>query len=267
MQELHRVKPDERVRLSSWSTSGKDFHNDRDAAEKEFKQIRREFASWQRKLYADSKSKLLIILQGMDASGKDGVTRHVFRGVNPQGVSVTSFKQPTAEELRHDYLWRVHQRVPAAGMIGVFNRSHYEDVLVVRVDNLVPKDVWSQRYAQINEFERMLSLTGTRILKFFLHTSREEQKQRFVDRLKEADSRWKFSLGDLEKRKQWDEYQQAYEDVLQRCTTEWAPWYVIPANQRWYRNLAICRIIVETLRTLNPQFPQRADLPGSIEIE
>ncbi len=267
MQQHHCVNPDEPVRLREWSTSGKDFHTDRDAAEKEFKELRREFAEWQRKLYAAGKSKLLIILQGMDASGKDGTTRHVFRGVNPQGVSVVSFKQPTEADLAHDYLWRVHQKVPGAGMIGVFNRSHYEDVLVVRVDKLAPKEVWRERYEQINEFEKLLASTGTRILKFFLHTSREEQKQRFEDRLAEADSRWKFSLGDLEKRKQWDDYQQAYEDVLNRCSTEWGPWYVIPANQRWYRNLAVCRVVVETLREMNPQYPERPDLPKSIAIE
>ncbi len=267
MQQLHRIDLETPERLSELPTSGKDFHSDRIAAEKEFKKLRREFAEWQRKLYAAKNAKLLVIFQGMDASGKDGTTRHVFRGVNPQGVSVVSFKQPTESELAHDYLWRVHQKVPAAGMIAVFNRSHYEDVLVVRVDKLVPEEVWRERYAQINEFEKFLSSTGTRILKFFLHVSEKEQKERFEERFKEPDSRWKFSMDDLGKRKQWDDYQTAYEEALNRCHTAWSPWHVIPANQRWYRNLAVCRVIVDALREMHPEYPERPDLPESLEIE
>jgi PPK2 family polyphosphate:nucleotide phosphotransferase len=267
MQQLHRVDTEATVRLSDLSTSGKDFHSDRKAAEKEFESLRRELAEWQLKFYAAKQAKLLVVLQGMDCSGKDGTTRHVFRGVNPQGVPVVTFKQPTDEELAHDYLWRIHKQMPAAGMIAVFNRSHYEDVLVVRVDQLAPEEVWQMRFAQINEFEKLLAQTGTRILKFFLHISAKEQKQRFEERLEDPAGRWKFSMDDLKKRKQWDAYQAAYEDAIQRCNAPWAPWYIIPANQRWYRNLAVCRVIVETLREMRPEYPERPDLPESIEID
>jgi PPK2 family polyphosphate:nucleotide phosphotransferase len=191
----------------------------------------------------------------------------VFRGLNPQGVSVVPFKQPTDHELAHDFLWRVHQKVPGKGIIAVFNRSHYEDVVIVRVDKLVPDDVWQQRFEQINEFERLLNATGTRILKVFLHISQKEQKQRFEDRLADAKGRWKFSMGDLDKRRQWDDYMTAYEEAISRCSTPWAPWHIVPANQRWYRNLAVCRLIVESMRELNPRYPDRPDLPDQIEID
>ena len=267
MPKTHQLKTGTQVDLADCSTSGSDFHDERSAAEKEFKQLRRQFIEQQHAWYAEGRRKLLIVLQAMDAGGKDGTIRLITRGVNPQGVRVTSFKKPSSRELSRDYLWRVHRFVPRAGMIGIFNRSHYEDVLVVRVNRIVPESVWRARYEQINQFEKLLSETGTTILKFFLHISKEEQKERFQDRLDEPDKHWKFSLDDLEKRKQWEDYMAAYEAALTRCTTSWAPWYVIPADQKWYRNLAIMRVIVDTVNGLNPQFPEAADGLDSVVIE
>ncbi|MCA9079124.1 MAG: polyphosphate kinase 2 family protein [Planctomycetaceae bacterium] len=264
MPHTHRLIPGKLGSLADYPTSGREFHDDREQAEKEFKKLRHELIEWQPKLYAEGKQKLLIVFQAMDAGGKDGTTRKVFRGVNPQGVRVTSFKAPTPLELAHDYLWRVHQQVPAAGMIGVFNRSHYEDVLVVRVDEIVPEAVWQERYEQINQFEQLLASTGTRILKFYLHISKQEQKEQFEERLEDPEKHWKFSHADLDKRAQWDDYMLAYEDALNRCTTQWAPWYVIPADSKWYRNLAVMRVIVDTLREMNPQFP--APEPGLDQV-
>ena len=218
-------------------------------------------------MYAEQKHKVLVVLQGMDTSGKDGVIRHVFEGVNPQGVKVASFKVPTPEELAHDYLWRIHKQTPGKGELVIFNRSHYEDVLVVRVHDLVEKDVWSRRYDQINHFERMLADEGTIILKFFLHISLDEQKKRLQDRLDNPDKHWKFSVGDLKERKLWSEYVKAYEDVLQKTSTEWAPWYLVPANHKWYRDLVIGTILVDTLKGLNMKYPQPADDLSKIVIE
>jgi PPK2 family polyphosphate:nucleotide phosphotransferase len=267
MLDMHRVKPGTRVDLKDWPTKGKDFYRDRDAAEAEFESLRKELAELQYRLYAEGQRKLLVILQAMDAGGKDGTIRRVFEGVNPHGVQVTSFKVPSKRELAHDYLWRIHRDVPATGTIGVFNRSHYEDVLVVRVENLVPKSVWKMRYEQINQFERLLSETGTQILKFYLNISRKEQKERFQARLDEPKKRWKFSIGDLAKREKWDDYMEAYETVLTECSTSWAPWYVIPADQKWYRNVAISRIIVTTLRKMDPHFPQPEAALDGIRID
>jgi PPK2 family polyphosphate:nucleotide phosphotransferase len=251
----HRLPPGEEVDLKSLSTRGRDFHDDRKAAESEFLELRDELAELQHRTYAEGRRQLLVVLQAMDAGGKDGTIRHVFRGVNPQGVQVTSFKQPTPEELSRDFLWRVHRAVPPAGTIGIFNRSHYEDVLVVRVEELVPEDEWRRRYQHINDFERLLDSSGTKILKFFLHLSKDEQEERFNDRLSKPEKRWKFSQQDLVKRSHWDRYVPAYEDALTQCGTECAPWFVIPADQKWYRNLAIARVIVDTLRTMDPQYP------------
>jgi PPK2 family polyphosphate:nucleotide phosphotransferase len=256
MPHLHQLQPGEAVDLSALSTDGRDFCDDRKAAEKEFEKLRDELIDLQPRLYAESKQKLLIVLQALDAGGKDGTIRKVFCGVNPQGVRVAGFRGPSQEELSRDYLWRIHRDVPAAGQIGIFNRSHYGDVLVVRVDHLVPEPVWQQRYEQINNFEKLLYETGTRILKFYLHISKQEQKERLQARLDKPHKNFKFDAGDLAKRRQWDEYIAAYEAALTRCTTEWAPWYVIPADRKWYRNLAIARIIVETLRDMDPQFPR-----------
>jgi PPK2 family polyphosphate:nucleotide phosphotransferase len=207
-------------------------------------------------LYAEHKRALLIVLQALDAGGKDGTIQHVMSGVNPQGCQVTSFKVPSPEEAAHDFLWRVHKAVPAHGYIGIFNRSHYEDVLIVRVHKLVPKDVWSKRYDQINEFESMLAANGVKILKFFLHISREEQKKRFLQRIDDPDRRWKISEADFEERKFWDEYVGAYEDALTKCSMEDAPWFIIPANKKWFRNLAVSHIIAETLEDMHMKYPK-----------
>lgn len=251
----HRLSPGQPVRLGDLSSRGRDFHNNRDEAETEFLAQREKLIELQRRLYAEGRRKLLIVLQAMDAGGKDGTIRHVFCGTNPQGVLVTSFKPPTDEELSHDFLWRVHRAVPAAGMIGIFNRSHYEDVLVPRVENLVPEETWRQRFLQINDFERLLSETGTTVVKFFLRISHDEQEKRLRDRLTDPSKHWKFSPDDVVKRRHWDLYVPAYEEALSVWATDRAPWYVIPADQKWYRNLAVVRVITQTLRDMNPQFP------------
>jgi len=206
-------------------------------------------------LYADKRYALLIVLQALDAGGKDGTIRHVMSGVNPQGCDVTSFKAPTGEELSHDFLWRIHKAVPSRSMIGIFNRSQYEDVLIVRVHNLVPKEVWQKRYRQINDFEQMLSESGVTILKFFLHISRDEQRKRFENRIRDSSRNWKLSLPDFEERKHWDEYTEAYEDALRKCSTGRAPWYVIPANKKWFRNHVVAELIVQALDRMKLKYP------------
>ena len=206
-------------------------------------------------LYADKRYALLIVLQALDAGGKDGTIRHVMSGVNPQGCDVTSFKAPSNLELTHDYLWRIHQAVPPLGNIGIFNRSHYEDVLIVRVHRLVPTEVWSKRFRQINEFERMLTQNGVTILKFFLHISKDEQKRRFEARMQDPSRNWKLSLPDFEERQHWSEYQEAYQEALRKCSTEWAPWYVIPADRKWLRNHVIAELIVQALDDMKLKYP------------
>lgn len=212
-------------------------------------------ANLQERLYAESQQALLVILQAMDAGGKDGTIKRVFDSVNPQGVRVTSFKAPTSDELARDFLWRIHREVPPKGYIGIFNRSHYEDVLVVRVNKLVPESVWRKRYDMINEFERLLAESGTRILKFFLHISKDEQKRRLQERIDDPSKHWKFSLGDLPVRERWNDYMAAYEDAITLCNTPYAPWHIVPANRKWYRNLVVTQVIVETLEAMNPQYP------------
>lgn len=251
------IPPNTQLDLSSLPTRGGDHLNlDRKPTEAEFKALRDELRDWQYRWYAEGKRKMLIVLQALDAGGKDGTIRRVFQGVNPQGVRVTSFKAPTKEELAHDYLWRIHKNVPPKGMIGIFNRSHYEDVLIVRVQNFVPESVWRPRYEQINQFEKLLADTGTTILKFYLHISKDEQRERLQARLDEPTKRWKFDAGDLKQRAKWDDYQTAFADVFRYCSTDYAPWYVIPADQKWYRNYAIASILVNKFRELDPQFPQ-----------
>ena len=268
MTNQHKFDPQRPLPLTDLPTDGKTLYDgDKDQAKEEFRALRDQFIEYQRRLYAEDKQKLLIVLQAMDAGGKDGTIRNITKGVNPQGVRIQSFKAPSKKELAHDFLWRIHQVVPAKGMIGVFNRSHYEDVLVVRVHNIVPESVWRPRYEQINQFEKLLHDTGTRILKFHLHISPDEQKERFQSRLDEPEKHWKFSLEDLEKRKYWNDYMAAYEEMLHQCSTEWAPWHVIPANQKWYRNLAIMRIIVHTLQGMNPQYPTNPDDLSNVVIE
>jgi PPK2 family polyphosphate:nucleotide phosphotransferase len=209
----------------------------------------------QYRLYAENRRSLLVVLQGMDAAGKDGTVRHVMQGLNPLSCFVAAFKQPTAEELSHDFLWRIHARVPRSGQIGVFNRSHYEDVVTARVHKLVPRRVWQERYAAINDFERHLSESGTRILKFFLHISKLEQKRRLQARLDDPAKRWKFTEADIAERKHWSSYQTAYQDALTECNTSGAPWHIVPADRKWYRNLVISRAIQSALEEMDPRFP------------
>ncbi len=221
----------------------------------------------QQVFYADGRRALLIVLQGIDASGKDGTTRNLLTGVNPQGVNVTSFKAPTGEELSHDYLWRVHKVCPAKGMMALFNRSHYEDVLVVRVHDLVPKKVWSARYRQINQFERHLVENGTVVLKFFLHISRDEQRRRLQERIDDPTKNWKMNPKDLDERKLWDDYMRAYEDALTECSTEEAPWHVIPGDHKWMRNLAISQIVADTLEGMDLRFPKPTFDPATMRVK
>ena len=251
-----RIEPGAAVDLSAIdpaSTVG--APGDKEATKEQMRAIRKEIAELQVPLYAEGKHALLVVLQAIDGGGKDGTIRHVFKGVNPQGCRVTSFKQPTDRELAHDFLWRVHQATPEKGEIGVFNRSHYEDVLVVRVHDLVPESVWRPRYRIINDFEHGLAAAGTRIVKFFLHISPEEQQRRFERRKSRPDKRWKYNEADQEEAKLWDDYQAAFRDAITQTSTAAAPWYVIPADNKWYRNWAVATTLLETLRDMDPQFP------------
>jgi PPK2 family polyphosphate:nucleotide phosphotransferase len=218
-------------------------------------------------LYAENRRSVLLVLQAMDAGGKDGLIRKLAPALNPAGCRVMSFKAPTPQELDHDFLWRIHQAVPGRGEVGIFNRSHYEDVLVVRVHDLVPKSVWSERYDQINAFERHLADNDTVIIKCMLHISRDEQKQRLEARLENPRKHWKFSTADLDERKRWDDYMDAFDEALRRCSTEWAPWYVIPANNKWYRDAAVSQILRETLEKMKIQFPKTDLDVDSIRID
>jgi len=250
------VEPGSKVDLSALDTAETGEFQTPKQGKKALKKYRKALAELQERFYAWDKKALLIVLQGMDTAGKDGTIRHVMRGVNPQGVVVTSFKVPTHEEIAHDYLWRVHKAAPKRSMIGIFNRSHYEDVLVVRVHNLVPPEVWSRRYEQINAFEKFLTENDVIVLKFFLHISKEEQARRLQARLDTPEKRWKFNAGDLKERALWDDYMAAYTDAVQKCSTEHAPWYVVPSDNKWYRNYVVGQIITATLYELDPQFPE-----------
>lgn len=221
-------------------------------------QLTRRLQDLQQALYAEGRRALLVILQARDAGGKDSVIRRVFGPLNPQGCTVTSFRKPTEPELRHDFLWRIHQAVPPRGFIGIFNRSHYEDVLVVRVHGLVPREEWSGRYGQINDFERMLTENGTTVVKLLLHVSRKEQAKRLRERLDDPRKNWKFNPEDLDERRRWDEYTEAYQEALARCSTPWAPWYVVPANRKPARDLLVADLLAHTLEAMDPRFP-RAD--------
>jgi PPK2 family polyphosphate:nucleotide phosphotransferase len=266
--EMYRVKPGTKVDLSEWhpdDTGG--FPGGKEKSAETIADFTERLEQQQELLFAENKQRVLIVLQAMDTGGKDGTIRHVFEGVNPQGVKVAGFKVPTLVELAHDYLWRVHQVMPGKGEIVIFNRSHYEDVLVVRVHNLVPPHTWKRRYAQINEFERLLAEEGTTILKFFLHISKDEQKARLQERLETPAKQWKFRLSDVKERQFWDDYMKAYEDALSKTSTEWAPWYIVPADRKWYRNLVVGQVIVRTLEGLKMSYPPSEDDLTNMVIE
>ena len=250
------VKPGKKVKLSHYDPDDTLGHSKGAETDDKMEKLLKRMDSLQYLMYAEKKHALLVVFQALDAGGKDGTIRHVMSGLNPQGCMVVSFKEPSSEELRHDFLWRVHKLVPQIGDIGVFNRSHYEDVLVVRVHNLVPKDVWSKRYDQINSFEWLLAQNGVAIVKFFLHISKEEQKKRFMQRIDDPDRRWKISQSDFNERKYWDDYIKAYEEALMRCSTDEAPWYIVPANKKWFRNYVVSKILVETLEDLKMKYPK-----------
>ncbi len=256
------LKPGERVKLSDWDPSDTGGYKDSREAKAELAEVQGRMAELQEVFYASGKKALLVILQALDAGGKDGTIRRVMAGVNPAGCTVTSFKVPTADELAHDFLWRVHKAVPVRGQIGIFNRSHYEDVLVVRILKIVPKEVWKARFDQINAFEKILSENGVVILKFFLHISKDEQAERFRERLADPTKIWKFNPGDLDMREKWDEFMNAYEDVLEKCTTAHAPWTIVPADRKWYRNLVVAKKIAKTLESLDLKYP---DPPPGLE--
>ena len=256
------VEPGSKVRLDRLDPSYTGKFDHKGEAEARIEKDLARLRDLQQKLYAEHRRALLVVLQALDAGGKDGTVRHVFSGLNPLGASAHAFKEPTAEEQAHDFLWRVHKVTPAHGHVGIFNRSHYEDVLIVRVHELVPKDVWSKRYDRINEFEKNLAEAGTRIVKFFLHISREEQLRRFEQRLTDPTKQWKISEADYAERACWDDYVQAYEDALERCSTERAPWYVIPADHKWFRNLAVARIVADTLDEMDIRIP-----PPTVDID
>ena len=253
------VTPGSAVHLDHWKPSDTSaFDGGKEKASQRLAQLTARLEELQELLYADHTHKILVILQGMDSSGKDGTIRHVFTGVNPQGVRVASFKAPSTVESDHDYLWRAHLQVPGRGEIVIFNRSYYEDVLIVRVHSMVPADVWRRRFDHINHFEQMLIDEGATILKFFLHIDRDEQRKRLQERLDEPTKRWKFSPADLEERKLWDSYTLAYEEALSRTSTRDAPWRIIPSNHPWFRNLLVGETIVETLDALKMRYPAPA---------
>jgi PPK2 family polyphosphate:nucleotide phosphotransferase len=266
--QQHSVEPGTKVDLSKWDpndTSG--FSGGKAKAQTAISKLIRKLDTLQELLYAEHKHKVLIVLQAMDTGGKDGTVRHVFSGVNPSGVRVASFKVPSQEEADHDYLWRIHSMMPGNGEMVIFNRSHYEDVLIVRVHALVAPRVWKLRFDQINEFERYLTQNGTTILKFYLHIDKVEQKDRLQARLADPSKHWKFRLADLEERKLWPAYQQAYQDVLSRTSTTWAPWYIVPANHKWYRDLIISRVLVQTLEGLKMKFPETGENLDGVVVE
>lgn len=264
----HIVKPGSKIKLSEWDPNNTgNFKGGKEEGLVEIAKLNAKLSELQEVLYAEHKHKVLVVLQAMDTGGKDGAIRRVFSGINPQGVRIANFKAPTAEELDHDYLWRVHKMTPGKGKITVFNRSHYEDVLVVRVHNIVPLEVVEKRYDQINAFEKHLADNGTTILKFYLHIDKNEQKERLQARLDDPSKHWKFRLGDLQERKLWPEYMQAFEDVLSKTSTEHAPWTIVPANRKWYRDLVICTMLVKTLEDLKMSYPTSDEDLNGVVVE
>jgi PPK2 family polyphosphate:nucleotide phosphotransferase len=261
-----KVAPKSKIKLANVDPAATHGLEKEKCAEHLVKNIER-LSLLQYQLYAEGRRSLLVVLQGIDAAGKDGTIRHVMTGMNPQGVTVTPFKEPEGAEKRHDYLWRVHNAVPEWGKIGIFNRSHYEDVLIVRVHSLVPKSVWSQRYEQINEFERMLSDSGVRMVKIMLYIDKDEQARRFKLRLEDPTKNWKFSASDVKEREYWDQYIEAYEAVLRKCSTGYAPWYVVPANRKWFRNLAVSQIMIDALEEMKLSFPKPSEDLSALHFE
>jgi PPK2 family polyphosphate:nucleotide phosphotransferase len=261
----YRVEPGTRMRLADVDPDESERYRRKKDVADELKRHRDRISDLQARLYGEQQRSLLIVLQAMDTGGKDGTIKGVFQGVNPQGCQVWSFKAPSNEEAAHDFLWRYHQKAPPKGMIHIFNRSHYEDVLIVRVKDLVPEATWRPRYEAINQFEYALTSDGVTVLKFFLHISRDEQKRRLQARVADPDKRWKFSANDLKERAWWDDYQAAFEDAVNQCSTAYAPWYVVPADRTWYRNLVIARTIADTLEAMDPRYPPAE--PGLDEVE
>jgi PPK2 family polyphosphate:nucleotide phosphotransferase len=251
----YRVEPGTPIRLAELSPDESEGYASKSDVKRELARHRKRIGELQARLYAEQRQSLLIVLQAMDTGGKDGAIKHVFKGVNPQGCRVWSFKAPSAEERAQDFLWRYHLRTPARGMITIFNRSHYEDVLVVRVKGLVPEAVWRERYDAIRDFERALARENVVVVKFFLHISKDEQKRRLESRLEDPDKHWKFSSNDIKERAFWDDYQRAFEDALNATSSAYAPWYVVPANKKWFRNLVIARTVADTLEAMAPEFP------------
>lgn len=266
--DRYRIAPGTRPDLRAFPTDEpEDVRGPKDAAIEEMKALNGRIEALQELLFAEGKHRVLIVLQAMDTGGKDGTIRHVFDGVNPQGVRVVPFKVPTAPELAHDFLWRVHPHVPGNGTITIFNRSHYEDVLVVRVRGLAPEATWRKRYEHIRAFEQLLADEGTTILKFMLHISPERQAESLQERLDEPHKRWKFNVGDLDERRLWADYMAAYAEAIERTSTDFAPWFVVPADRKWYRNLVISRIVVDALEGLEMRLPPgEVDDPASIVI-
>lgn len=262
------LRPGTKLRLKDWDSGAKSgFSRKKKEGLEELGTLTRKLEELQELLYAEHKHGLLVVLQGMDASGKDGTIRRVFEGVNPQGVKVVKFGPPTPEEQDHDFLWRVHQHCPATGEIVIFNRSHYEGVLVERVHRLVPKEVWKDRYNQINDFERMLGESGTTILKFYLNISADEQKKRLQERLENPTKNWKFSERDLPERGLWKEYMEAYEEALEKTSTDTAPWFIVPSDHSWFRDLVVCTEIVESLESLHMQYPRLPKDEESLRVK
>jgi PPK2 family polyphosphate:nucleotide phosphotransferase len=255
-RNLFQVEPGSELKLSKIDSASTAKHNNKASATADLEKYTQKLRELQYLLYAECKRSLLICLQALDAAGKDGTINHVLGNMNPQGTRVHGFKVPSKEEAAHDFLWRIHKQTPRNGEVVIFNRSHYEDVLVARVHDLVPEDIWSKRYDLINDFEKGLVANGTHIVKFFLHISPEEQLRRFKQRLDDPARHWKISEADYAERELWPQYNEAYEDALRKTSTKHAPWYIIPANHKWFRNLAVSKIVVETLESLNMKFPE-----------
>ena len=266
MELAWKVEAGSKIKLKDYDANHVDEHTDPVSARAELEILTRELGELQELLAAAQHHSLLVVLQGMDTSGKDGTIRRVLSQVNPQGCDVRSFKAPTGREMGHDFLWRVHRGTPGRGIITIFNRSHYEDVLVVRVHNLVPEKVWNRRYVAINNFERLLAQNGMIILKFYLHISNEEQERRLLARQKDKNKAWKLSAADWAERKYWNAYQEAYEDALSKCSTDEAPWYIVPANKKWSRDLLVARTLVDTLRQYKTQLLDKLVVRGEQEL-